>query len=287
MVAHQYFDNRFQPAAPAAPSTSPPPKRFRRGLLVAVAAIALASGAGSGAAAAFAIDHGTQPTAASTAATTTSTLTTSTSASSATAATVYKQDLPGVVTITSIVSSAQGTGQATGSGVVLDTTGDILTNAHVIAGGSHLQVTFSDGRTVNAVVVGSSSSADLAVIRVSVAASTLTPLALGNSSSVQVGDTVYAIGSPFGLSGTLTEGIVSNVNQSGAAQGNSLTGLMQTDAAINPGNSGGPLVNAQGQVIGINNSIISPVDGNVGVGFAIPSNQVKQILTSLEGGLNV
>jgi S1-C subfamily serine protease len=287
MVAHQYFDNQFQPAAPAAPSASPPPKRFRRGLLVAVAAIALASGAGSGAAAAFAIDHGTQPTAASTAATTTSTLTTSTSASSATAATVYKQDLPGVVTITSIVSSAQGTGQATGSGVVLDTKGDILTNAHVIAGGSHLQVTFSDGRTVNAVVVGSSSSADLAVIRVAVAASTLTPLTLGNSSSVQVGDTVYAIGSPFGLSGTLTEGIVSNVNQSGAAQGNSLTGLMQTDAAINPGNSGGPLVNAQGQVIGINNSIISPVDGNVGVGFAIPSNQVKQILTSLEGGLNV
>jgi S1-C subfamily serine protease len=149
-------------------------------------------------------------------------------------------------------------------------------------------VTFSDGRTVSATVVGSSTSADLAVLRVSVAASTLHPAILGDSSSIQVGQTVYAIGSPFGLSGTLTEGIVSNVNQSGAASGGSnLTGLIQTDAAINPGNSGGALVNDQGQVIGINNSIISPVDGNVGVGFAIPINQVKSILPSLEGGLNV
>lgn len=285
MVAHQFFDNRFEPAAPAAPPASPPPKRFRRGLLALVAAVALAGGASSGAAAAALIDHGTQPASASTVATTTSTSATSTST---TAESVYKADLPGVVTITSIVSSSQGTGQATGSGIVLDTKGDILTNEHVISGGRQIQVTFSDGRTVNAVVVGSSTAADLAVIRVSVAASTLHPLTLGNSASVQVGDTVYAIGSPFGLSGTLTEGIVSNVNQSGAAQGgSSLTGLIQTDAAINPGNSGGPLVNAQGQVIGINNSIISPVDGNVGVGFAIPTNQVNQLLTALEGGLNV
>jgi S1-C subfamily serine protease len=254
--------------------------------MVVVAAVALASGAGSGAAAAVLIDHGTPVAASSTVTQTTST--SATTASSTTAVTVYKQDLPGVVTITSIVSGAQGSGQATGSGIVLDTKGDILTNAHVISGGRQLQVTFSDGRTVSATVVGSSAAADLAVIKVSVAASSLYPVTLGNSSSVQVGDTVYAIGSPFGLSGTLTEGIVSNVNQSGAGQGGSnLTGLIQTDAAINPGNSGGPLVNAQGQVIGINNSIISPVDGNVGVGFAIPSNQVKQLLTSLEGGLNV
>jgi S1-C subfamily serine protease len=284
MVAHQYFDNSFPSAASAAPPASPPPKRFRRGLLIAVAALAVAAGAGSGAATAALIDNGTPSTTASTVG---ATSTSSTTASS-TAAAIYQQDSPSVVTITDIMSSRQGSGQATGSGIILDTSGDILTNAHVIAGGQQIRVTFSDGTTVNATVVGSSTAADLAVLRVSVAASSLHPAVLGNSSSVQVGDTVYAIGAPFGLSGSLTEGIVSNINQSGSASGASnLTGLIQTDAAINPGNSGGALVNAQGQVIGITNSIISPVDGNVGVGFAIPSNQVKQLLPSLEGGLNV
>jgi putative serine protease PepD len=284
MVAHQYFDNQFQPAA-AAPPASPPPKRFRRGLLVAVVALAVAGGAGSGAAAAALIDHGTQTTVAGTVVGTSSTSTTSTStASSATAVAVYKQDSPGVVTITSALSA----GQATGSGIVLDTKGDILTNAHVISGAQQMQVTFSTGQTVNATLVGSNSSADLAVIRVSVAASVLHPLTLGNSATVQVGDSVYAIGSPFGLSGSLTEGIVSNLSQTAAASASgNATDLIQTDAAINPGNSGGPLVNAQGQVIGINNAIESPVDGNVGVGFAIPINQVKQVLSSLEGGSNV
>src|SRR6267143_597874 len=112
------------------------------------------------------------------------------------------------------------------------------------------------------------------LIKVSVAASKLHPLTLGSSATVHVGDSVYAIGSPFGLSGSLTEGIVSNLNQS-TPTGSS---LIQTDAALTPGNSGVPLVNALGQVIGINNSIESPVDGNVGVGFAIPIDQVKQIL---------
>ena len=193
-----------------------------------------------------------------------------------------------MVTITAVVNSGRGSGQATGSGIVLDTNGNILTNVHVIAGAQQIQVTFSDGRTVNATLVGSNSSADLAVIRVSVAASTLHPVTLGNSDSAQVGDTVYAIGSPFGLSGSLSQGIVSNLKQSGrTSNGSNLSGLIQTDAAINPGNSGGALVNTQGEVIGINSSIESPVDGNVGVGFAIPINQVKQVLSSLEGGSNV
>src|SRR2546425_7706706 len=122
---------------------------------------------------------------------------------------------------------------------------------------------------------------------VSVAASSLHPVTLGNSDSVRVGDAVYAIGSPFGLSGSLSQGIVSNLKQSGATSVGNLSGLIQTDAAINPGNSGGPLVNAQGEVIGINTSIESPVDGNVGVGFAIPINQVKQLLSALEGGSNL
>jgi putative serine protease PepD len=283
MVAHKYFDDRFQAAAPAAPPASPPsppPKRFRRGLLVAVAALTVAGGAGSGAVAAALVAHAA-PVAATTPATTTTVQGTS---SSATAESVYAQVSPGVVTIT----SATGRGQAIGSGIVLDTKGDILTNAHVIAGATQMQVTLSSGQTVAATLVGSNSSADLAVIRISVSASSLHPVTLGNSDGVQIGDTVYAIGSPFGLSGSLTEGIVSNLNQGGSASnGASLSGLIQTDAAINPGNSGGPLVNSAGQVIGINNSIESPVNGNVGVGFAISINQVKQLLPALEGGSNL
>jgi putative serine protease PepD len=278
MVAHQYFDNPMEPAAPAAPPTTPPPRRFRRGLLIAVAALTVASGAGSGAVAAALIDPGAATASTSTALPTTPTSTNSTA--SPTATTIYKQDSPGVVMITVNVSN----GQAIGSGIVLDTKGDILTNAHVIASARSIQVAFNDGTTVPAALVGSNTGADLAVIRVSVAASTLHPLTLGSSASVRVGDSVYAIGSPFGLSGSLSEGIVSNLGQTGAGN---LTGLIQTDAAINPGNSGGPLVNAQGQVIGVNNSIESPVDGNVGVGFAIPIDQVKQVLPSIDGGLSL
>ena len=288
MVAPQLFDNDPQPASVSPPAAPPPPKRFRRGLLAAVAALTIAGGAGSGALAATLVDHST-PTATASTATTASSSTTSASTQAArTAEAVYKQVSPGVVTITAAVNSGRGSGQATGSGIVLDTNGNILTNAHVIAGAQQIQVTFSDGRTVNATLVGSNSSADLAVIRVSRAASTLHPVTLGNSDSAQVGDTVYAIGSPFGLSGSLSQGIVSNLKQSGrTSNGSNLSGLIQTDAAINPGNSGGALVNTQGEVIGINSSIESPVDGNVGVGFAIPINQVKQVLSSLEGGSNV
>jgi putative serine protease PepD len=282
MVAHQYFDMPppFPPpqAGEGNPSGTPPkPKRLRRGLLAAVAALTVASGAGSGALAALIV----HPTTAAAASQATATGVQSTSLSPTTAESIYKQVADGVVTITAVV----GTGQAIGSGIVLDTKGDILTNAHVIAGARQMQVTLSSGQTVAATLVGSNTSADLAVIRISVPASSLHPVTLGNSSTVQVGDSVYAIGSPFGLPGTLTKGIVSNLNQGGSApNGASQSGLIQTDAAINPGNSGGPLVNAQGQVIGINNSIESPVDGNVGVGFAIPINQVTQLLPSLEGG---
>src|SRR5438105_9364032 len=289
MVAPQLFDNDPQPASVSPPAATPPPKRFRRGLLAAVAVLAIAGGAGSGAVAATLVDHSTPAAAASSGTTTgSSSATTASTQASTSAETVYKQVSPGVVTITAVVSNGRGSGQATGSGIVLDTNGNILTNAHVIAGAQQIQVTFSDGSTVSAKLVGSNTSADLAVLRVSVAASSLHPVTLGNSDSAQVGDTVYAIGSPFGLSGSLSQGIVSNLKQSGTtSNGNSLSGLIQTDAAINPGNSGGPLVNAQGQVIGINASIESPVDGNVGVGFAIPINQVQQQLSALEGGSNL
>jgi len=288
MIAPQLFDDDAQSASLSPPPAAPPPKRFRRGLLVAVAAVTIAGGAGSGALAGTLVDHSTPTTTASTGTTTSSSTTSTSTQASTTAEAVYKQVSPGVVTITAVVNSGRGSGQATGSGIVLDTNGNVLTNAHVIAGAQQIQVTFSDGRTVNATLVGSNSSADLAVIRVSVAASTLHPVTLGNSDSVGVGDAVYAIGSPFGLSGSLSQGIVSNLKQSGrTSNGSNLSGLIQTDAAINPGNSGGALVNTQGEVIGINSSIESPVDGNVGVGFAIPINQVKQVLSSLEGGSNV
>ena len=200
------------------------------------------------------------------------------------AAALYKQAAPGIVTITTEVARRGRTGEGTGSGIVLDTSGNILTNAHVIAGASQIQVTFSDGKTAPATVAGSSTSADLAVVHVSVAASSLHPLALGDSSAVRVGDAVYAIGAPFGLAQTMTAGIVSGLNRSN--QGTGLTGLIQTDAPINPGNSGGALLNTLGQVIGVNDSIESPIAGNVGVGFAIPINAVKQLLNSLEGGAN-
>jgi S1-C subfamily serine protease len=200
------------------------------------------------------------------------------------AAALYQKAAPGVVTITTELARRGRVGEGTGSGIVLDTTGNILTNAHVIAGASQIQVTFSDGHTAAATVAGSSTSADLAVVHVSAASSSLHPLALGDSNMVRVGDAAYAIGAPFGLPESMTAGIVSGLNRSNKSTG--LTGLIQTDAPINPGNSGGALLNAQGQVIGINDSIESPVAGNVGVGFAIPINAARQLLSSLEGGAN-
>jgi putative serine protease PepD len=292
MVAHELFDSQsaVEPAeaAPSPPATPPPKKRFRGRLAAGVVALALVGGAGSGALTTTLLSHNaTANTSASTASTASTTSTSSQSTNSAEA--VYKQVSLGVVTVNTTVTGRFGaTGQGTGSGIVLDSKGDILTNYHVIAGGQQITVTLSDGKTYPATVVGTNSANDLAVIRISAPASELHPVTLGNSDSVQVGDAVYAIGSPFGLSGTLTEGIVSNLHQSGSASnGHNLSNLIQTDAAINPGNSGGPLVNSQGQVIGINTSIESPVDGNVGVGFAIPINQVKQLLSSLEGGSNL
>jgi S1-C subfamily serine protease len=200
------------------------------------------------------------------------------------AAALYRKAAPGVVTITTELARRGRVGEGTGSGIVLDTAGNILTNAHVIAGASQIQVTFSDGHTAAATVAGSSTSADLAVVHVSVASSSLHPLALGDSNMVRVGDAAYAIGAPFGLPESMTAGIVSGLNRSNKSTG--LSGLIQTDAPINPGNSGGALLNAQGQVIGINDSIESPVAGNVGVGFAIPINAARQLLSSLEGGAN-
>ncbi len=174
-----------------------------------------------------------------------------------------------------------------GSGFVWDNQGHIVTNNHVVQGAAGLLVTFSNGQTVPAQVVGTDPGSDLAVIQVNTAnAPVLNPVPVANSSNLNVGQIAIAIGNPFGLAGTMTQGIISAVGRSLPASETSLTGyiipdIIQTDAAINPGNSGGPLLNADGQLIGVNTAIAGSTNANAGVGFAIPSNIVKQVVPSL------
>jgi putative serine protease PepD len=202
---------------------------------------------------------------------------------------LYKNVSPGVVDIVVNESSGGGFGdqgaQAEGSGFVVDTSGDIVTNQHVVSGATSIKVTFQDGKTAKATVVGTDTSTDIAVIKVSVNASELHPLAFGSSAGVQVGQSVAAIGSPFGLPETLTSGIISALNRTISAPNNySISGAIQTDAPINHGNSGGPLLNSSGQVIGVNAQIESDSGGNDGVGFAIPSDAVKSVADTIIAG---
>jgi S1-C subfamily serine protease len=182
-------------------------------------------------------------------------------------------------------SSSGGT--ATGSGIVIDGQGHILTNNHVIEGASHIAVKLGESDTeYTAEVVGTDPGSDLALIKVKAPQAELDPLRLGDSSKVEVGDPVVAIGNPFGLDRTVTSGIVSALQrQIQAPNGFSIDNVIQTDAAINPGNSGGPLINAAGEVIGINSQIEtggSGSEGNVGIGFSIPINTAKEAIGQLE-----
>jgi putative serine protease PepD len=176
----------------------------------------------------------------------------------------------------------------TGSGFVVSDDGYIVTNAHVVEGANgQIKAKIGDGKTLTAKLVGQDASTDLALLKVD--ASNLKPLALGDSSTVEVGDPAYAIGNPFGLDRTLTTGVISALQREiSSPNGFSIDDVLQTDAAINPGNSGGPLFNAQGQVIGVNSQIESTSNtsdggqaGNVGIGFAIPSNTVKSVVSQL------
>jgi S1-C subfamily serine protease len=205
-------------------------------------------------------------------------------------AAIYQQVSPGVVTIQTSAGSAtpRSFSEATGTGIVVDSAGNILTNAHVVSGAQQVRVIFKDGSTTTGTVSGVDNSDDLAIVKVSASASQLHPLTLGNSDAVQVGDTALAIGTPFGLSESLTAGIISGLNRSATApNGRALSGMIQTDAAINPGNSGGPLLNAAGAVIGVNESIQSPIQGNVGIGFAVPINTAKRLIPQLEQGIAI
>ena len=191
--------------------------------------------------------------------------------------------------VVEVVASDGGSGglgqrstQAEGTGWVYDSDGHIVTNQHVISGASSVKVTFSDGSTSTAKVVGSDVSSDLAVLKVDVPSSKLAPLALGDSSAVTVGEGVVAIGDPFGLEGTVTSGIVSAVGREiQAPDGTPIEGAIQTDAAINHGNSGGPLFDMHGDVIGVTSQIESNSGGSDGIGFAIPSNTVKSVAAQL------
>ena len=180
------------------------------------------------------------------------------------------------------------TQQAQGSGFVYDSAGHIVTNDHVVQGATSVKVTFADGSTYKATVVGTDPSTDLAVLKVDAPSGKLHPLTLANSDDVAVGDGVVAIGSPFGLEGTVTTGIVSAIHRTiDGTNGYSIPGAIQTDAAINHGNSGGVLLNMQGRVIGVTSQIESESGGNVGIGFAIPSNTVSSVADQLVSGQKV
>ena len=252
---------------------------------------ALAVGGGAGAAIYAASSGGT-----STAQPATTTVVTAQPASAtrtvSTLTQLYKNVTPGVVDITVTSSSSDGFGfggqqqtQAEGSGIVYDAKGHILTNAHVVDGAKSITVRFQSGKTAKATLVGIDAGTDIAVIKVDVDASLLHPLTLGSSASVQPGEEVIAIGSPFGLAGTMTSGIVSAVDRTIQAPNNySISGAIQTDAPINHGNSGGPLLDSSGDVIGVNAQIESDSGGNDGVGFAIPIDAVKSVASTIVAG---
>ncbi|HZO62715.1 MAG TPA: trypsin-like peptidase domain-containing protein [Gaiellaceae bacterium] len=213
---------------------------------------------------------------------------------------IYRRAAPGVVQVTSttVVTvpadpffgnqffPTQQREQSLGSGFVVDKAGHVVTNYHVISGARQVRVSFSNGASMKAAVVGADPSSDLAVLKIDASSRALTPLTLGDSDAMRVGDPVVAIGNPFGLDRTVTAGIVSAIQRAiTAPNGYTIDHVIQTDAAINHGNSGGPLLDRRGDVIGVNSQIETGNDtssgGNVGIGFAVPSNTVKTVIAQL------
>jgi S1-C subfamily serine protease len=225
------------------------------------------------------------------------------SSSSSPLANVFKRVENSVVQITStrsdpnqitIINGVPSTGRSTalGSGFVYDNQGHIITNHHVIDGATTADVTFTDGNTYSAKVIGNDPDSDIAVLQITdnFSEEKVMPLPIANSSSLRPGDQLIAIGNPFGLSGTITTGIVSGEGRllPNPDTGFSISNIIQTDAPINPGNSGGPLLNTQGQVVGMNTAILSRTGSYSGVGFAIPSNTIaKEVPLLIKGGTYV
>ncbi|MBL7002152.1 MAG: trypsin-like peptidase domain-containing protein [Nitrosopumilus sp.] len=195
---------------------------------------------------------------------------------------IFEKSEPGVVRVNvQRIETVDGVG-GLGSGFVFDKKGHIITNAHVIDNAKKIAVTFLDGRSYNAEIIGADEYTDLAVIKVDADLSLLHPLSLGDSSNLKVGEPIAAIGNPFGLSGSMTSGIVSQLGRLlPSGSGYSIPDVIQTDAAINPGNSGGPLLNIRGEIVGINTAIQSATGEFTGVGFAIPSQTVAKIIPTL------
>jgi S1-C subfamily serine protease len=206
---------------------------------------------------------------------------------------IYRKDAPGVAFIRAEVVQRSNSpfdlfpqsqrGTATGSGFVIDRSGDILTNAHVVDGATKVTVDLGD-KTYDAKIVGRDTSSDVALLKIDAGKGALHPLQLGDSSNLNVGDPVVAIGNPFGLDRTVTTGIVSALQRKiEAPNGFTISNVIQTDAAINPGNSGGPLIDGRGRVVGINSQIeTAGGNGNIGIGFAVPINTAKKIADQLK-----
>jgi S1-C subfamily serine protease len=200
---------------------------------------------------------------------------------------VYEKVADGVVNVTSTAMqmdfffNAFPT-QGSGSGSIIDTKGHILTNHHVVANAQKLEVTLADGSKWPAKLIGSDPDNDLAVIKIEAPREKLKVIPMGDSKSLKIGQKVLAIGNPFGLQRTLTTGIISSLGRTIRSEvGTLIEDVIQTDAAINPGNSGGPLLNSEGEIVGINSAIISPTGGSVGIGFAIPVNTAKKVVPEL------
>ena len=261
-------------------------KNPRTALATAMTSAALI-GAGGVAAVAVALDDDT-PASAAPQVTATNAASAADSDSS-TVAEIYKRSSKAVVEITvsattdaSPFGGSGGSQQSQGSGFVYDTEGHVITNQHVVDGAGSVSVKFADGKSYDAKVVGSDPSTDIAVLDVDAPASALSPLELADSSALEVGDGVIAIGSPFGLEQTVTTGIISALHRQITAPNNfSIDDAIQTDAAINHGNSGGPLLDLDGNVVGVNSQIESESGGNDGVGFAVPSSTVEKIAGAL------
>lgn len=195
---------------------------------------------------------------------------------------IFEKSEPGVVRVNVQRNDTGGVSGGVGSGFVFDKQGHIITNAHVVKNAAKVTVTFLDGRSYNAEIIGVDEFTDIAVIKVSADLTLLHPLSLGDSSNLKVGEQLAAIGNPFGLSGSMTSGIVSQLGRllpSGA--GYSIPDVIQTDAAINPGNSGGPLLNMRGEIVGMNTAIQSTTGEFTGVGFSIPSQTIAKIVPTL------
>jgi putative serine protease PepD len=261
--------------------------------LATIAAVLLGAGSGGGSTSTVGAVRAATPAGSSPGGSRREVSASSGSSKALTATQLYQQDSTGVVAIKAVTAE----GEDEGTGIVLNEKGLILTNDHVVKGATSLTVDASGSskKTASAKIVGEEANQDLALIEVDPSGLELKPLTLASSSSVQVGDTVYAIGTPYGLEETFTKGIVSALSREiSAPDGAKIAGAIQTDAALNPGNSGGPLLDEQGQVIGVNSQIASDAaqtegsqPGSTGVGFAISSNTVAGVVKKIEAGEGV